>query len=258
MPSPFPGVDPYLEDPAHWTDFHHDLITALRECLIPLVAPAYWVAVEERVYIAWEGESGDEDVLRPDVLVNSRPRRAARREPHGRQPGIPTAVAEHALQVPHREALLEVRRREGHEVVTVIEVLSPTNKHPGEGQDSYQGKRARVLCSSANLIEIDLLRAGSRPPMLHPLPRADHMVLVTRRAERPRCAVYAWNLPDAMPPVPVPLRPGAPEPALDLKRALDIVYDRARYDMVLDYRRPPVPPLRPAAARWARKLLAGR
>lgn len=150
-----------------------------------------------------------------------------------------------------------MRGREGHEVVTVIEVLSPTNKHPGEGQDSYQGRRSRVLCSPANLMEIDLLRAGSRPPMLHPLPRADYMVLVTRRAERPQCAVYAWNLPDAMPLVPVPLRPGAPEPPLDLKRAVDIVYDRARYDMVVNYHKPPAPPLRPAAARWVRKQVAG-
>src|SRR3954467_10805886 len=49
MPSPFPGMDPYLEDPAFWRDFHGEFIYACRDEIFNGLPDGYEAAVDEQV-----------------------------------------------------------------------------------------------------------------------------------------------------------------------------------------------------------------
>jgi len=158
MPSPFPGMDPYLERRNVWPDVHSALIVATRDALAPQVAPAYYVAIEERTYIM--ALDGAEFIGRPDVAIVTAPTEA---RPVG-EAGTATAVTSMAQTVvlplyeEVRERYLEIRAAQTHAVVTVIEVLSPSHKASGEGREAYEEKRRQVLSTLTNLVEIDLLR----------------------------------------------------------------------------------------------------
>lgn len=123
-------------------------------------------------------------------------------------------------------AFLEIRDRRNRALVTVIELLSPANKRPGEDRRQYLTKRHQLIATGVNLIEIDLLRGGPRMPM-HDLPSCDYCVLVARPEEWPDAAIWPIALRDPLPKVPVPLRPGEPHAALDLRALLDRLYDAA-------------------------------
>ena len=160
MPSPFPGMDPFLEHPDLWPDVHNALIAAMRDVLAPALRPRYYVAIEERAYL----EDSSELVLvgRPDFAVVG-----AGGEAGGTtEPVRGARVVEVDLPVafPVRGTYLEVRGVAGGDVVTVIEILSPGNKRPGTGRRLYLDKRATVLATRTSLVEVDMLRAGERMP----------------------------------------------------------------------------------------------
>jgi hypothetical protein len=156
-----------------------------------------------------------------------------------------------------REGYLEIRDARTHTVVTVIEVLSPSNKAPGAGRDEYESKRRQVLATVTNLVEIDLLRAGE-PMEMQPLSKSDYRILVRAGWERPRARLYAFSVREAIPEVPVPLQRGEKEVVLAVGKLLSEIYDRARYDIRLNYRQPPEPPLAPEDAAWADELLRAK
>ena len=253
MPSPFPGMDPYLEHPALWPDVHNGLIAAIRDTLGPLLRPRYFVALEERVYV--EEAQGLTLVGRPDLTVvgSSRPEAAAAKAATG------AAVVEVEVPIADRlrETYLEVRGVEEGEVVTVIEVLSPANKRPGEGRRLYLQKRTSVLSTLTTLVEIDLLRSGERMTIVGAWPRSDYAILWSRSWQRPRAHLLPFDLRDPIPGFAIPLRKGEEEPPLDLGAVLAGLYDRAGYDLRVDYRRPAEPPLAEADAAWARTRLEG-
>ncbi len=251
MPSPFPGMDPYLEHPARWESVHHWLIPALGELLGEAVPEHYRVAIERRVYL-----------LDPDDLVLvGRPGSSVV------GPARPTlgdgAIAtlspsvEVALPIPDdiRQGYLEVREVQSGEVVTVVEILSPTNKEPGAHRREYLGKRERVRSTETDLIEVDLLPSGPRMPMFHPPERYDYGVLVARSTDRSRGTLFPFSVRDPLPRIPLPLRPGEPEPEIPLQRMLDQAYDRGHFERWIDYDHEPVPPLPPDDAAWAAALL---
>jgi hypothetical protein len=149
------------------------------------------------------------------------------------------------------QSFIEVRDREGEDVVAVIELLSPSNKRPGPDREQYLGKRAALLRTPAHLVEIDLLRAGPRMPM-DGLPACDYCVMVSRAESRPHADLWPIGLRDTLPPVPVPLRGGDPDARLDLQTIVHRVYDAAGYVKMI-YRRPPEPPLSSTDAAWARR-----
>ena len=155
-----------------------------------------------------------------------------------------------------RETYLEVREPGSGEIVTVLEILSPKNKRPGEGRRAYEEKRRSVLASRTSLVEIDLLRAGDRMPVLGDVRSADYRILVSRGDRRPRSELYIFSLRDPIPRVLLPLRRGDSEPLIDVAAALGVIYDRASYDMSVDYAREPVPPLPEADREWARTVTA--
>jgi hypothetical protein len=151
---------------------------------------------------------------------------------------------------------LEIRDAPGRDLVTVIELLSPTNKSDCHGREQYLGKRNLYFNSDINFIEIDLLRAGGPMPFHGETIGADYRVLIARSADLPRAKLREFNVRAPIPPIPIPLRPGEAEPTLDLNAVLHGVYERARYDIRIDYSVPPVPPLRADDAEWAAGIVA--
>lgn len=250
MPSPFPGMDPYLEHPALWPDVHQRLIVALADTLGPMLRPRYRAAVEERVYVT--DAEGPFFIGRPDVAVVGPAVGPALSDPLA---FIEPRVVEVPLPDHIREGYLEVRDVATGEVVTVIEVLSPTNKRPGEGRRLYEEKRLQVLGTRTHLVEIDLLRGGEPMRMWGDGRDSHYRILVSRAERRPRADLYAFTLRNPLPPFPLPLRAGDEEPTVELGVLLRALYDRAGYDLAVDYAVKPVPPLEGDDAAWANQLL---
>lgn len=247
MPSPFPGMNPYLERAAVWPDFHAGYIQKLRAQIAPQVPARYFVRVQEHLYFHELPEPSARLVGYADVGVSDR-------QPGG---GASTGAAviaapatvELVVQVEERRThAVEVIDRDGGRVVTVIEVLSPANKYAGPDRDQYVAKRLELLRAGVNYIEIDLLRGGPRV-IPHP-PPCDYYAMVARTPELPRAGVWPVRLRERLPAVPVPLRPGDPEPILDLQEALHSQYDEGLYARFI-YLGDPEPQLSPEDAAWA-------
>ncbi len=257
MPSPFPGMDPFIEGQV-WRDFHIRFIAATAEVLTPVLLPRYLVLAEETVYVEHQSSNGDAArVISPDVFVAE----ACGGSGGGAAAAVAAEPAILTLPMPveYREAYLTIRRPDSMELVTAIEVLSPNNKRQGSvGQRKYPRKRDVVAESRTNLVELDLVRAGQRLPMVEPLPPGDYYAIVSREESRPKAEVYHWTLRDALPAVPVPLAAGDTDASLDLQQVFTTVYDRARYDFVLRYDLPVQPSLAETDAAWAQQVLAGR
>jgi len=252
MPTPFPGMDPYLEHPDLWPDVHHRLIVAIADALAPVLRPRYRVLVETRTYRVEPGEVVF--IGRPDVTTVHPMREAAQpyAAPAPRQPLTVEVPVPDLVE----EGYLEVRDVRSGEVVTVVELLSPTNKRPGEGRRLYETKRLSILGSLTHLVEIDLIRAYE-PMLVYGDGRHRHYrILVSRAERRPRAELYAFNVQDPIPTFKLPLRRGDEEPVVDLGRLLHELYDRAGYDLSVDYRQDPVPPFEGEAAEWVAELLA--
>jgi hypothetical protein len=148
-----------------------------------------------------------------------------------------------------------IRQRETARLVAVIELLSPVNKRRGKGREEYLEKRRTFLASPVHVIEIDLLRRYPRMPFDDPLPPAHYMVMVCKAGERPRSSVWPISVRQPLPTIPIPLLPPDPPVPLELGQALRTAYERARYDLRVDYHQPPIPPLSSADAAWAAALI---
>ena len=258
MPSPFPGMDPFIEGQT-WEDFHTTFLTVIREMLMPRVRPRYIVKVQQHVYLARGGEAPDR-VVEPDLSVLRGD--AGLPTGAGGSEGATATMAPviHTVPVPrrYRQAFLTIRSRESQDVVTVLELLSPWNKEEGKGRNKYLAKRANIFLTPANLVELDLLRGGRRLPTREPLEPADFYAFVCRKEELPQVEVYRWTLRDKLPTIPVPLADEDPDVPLDLGQAFTTTYDRAGYDYALDYRLPVEPPLESHLSDWTRSLVGHR
>lgn len=240
MPSPFPGMNPYLESDV-WHGFHLRLVPACGDAVVPQVRPEFIVTLEENVYIHELPASVRVPLGRPDVSILK-----------GGSQQAPTGGSAVAVDI-ERESYIEIRDRYTQKLVTAIEVLSPANKRPGPDRESYIAKRDRLLHSDANFVEIDLLRGWERMPA-ESIPPCDYCVLVSRVEERPHAGVWPIFLRDRLPVIPVPLTPSHPDAVLDLQDLLHQVYDRGAYADYL-YSRSPYPPLSPSDVEWAKQLL---
>lgn len=271
MPTPFPGMDPYLERPSLWPNVHNSLITALRDVLTPLLRPRYFVAVQERSYL--DDPFGLSFSNIPDAgIVGPYNRSAVRqRDLAPIAPATEPRTIELAMPDPMRETYLEVQEvgldadnevgingtTQSARVITLLEILSPGNKRQGEGRIEYERKRRRILRSMTHLVEIDLLRSGL--PMLKVADEEhDYMILVSRAEERPRAYWHPFSVRGPIPMFRLPLQEDDEEPLVDLNTILHQLYDRAGYDLRINYRAEPVPPLAEADASWADKLLRQR
>lgn len=256
MPNPFPGMDPYLEGDL-WTSVHTDLCAEIARQLAPKLRPKYVALSTRRVVLAPPEESGGSAGDRfPDVGILSA-------DSPGSTPSATAAVAPLILPAKFPEPIphvsIEIRDVADRRLITCIEVLMPTNKY-GSGWDEYAGRRLQMVSSAAHLVEIDLLRAGTRFPTAEPLPAVPYFVFVSRVERRHQVDVWPISLEQTLPTIPIPLLPGDPEVLLDLQLALTVVYDIIGYDELIDYTREPPGPLTPAEAAWIDEQLrrAGR
>jgi len=191
----------------------------------------------------------------PDVLVLSAPHEVGRPMAPAPASGIAPQVVEVPMPEEIHERYLVVREVTTQDAVTVIEIRSLANKLMHEGREAYEARRTIVLGSKINLVEIDLLRAG-RPLPPFQAGQSDYCILISPAPTRPRAMAYTLSVRDPLPTVPIPLQPIGPEPALPLNQLLHDLYERARYDLAIDYGQPPAPPWHDDDAAWARQLLS--
>jgi Protein of unknown function (DUF4058) len=260
MRPPFPGMDPWLEEPGFWLDFHNRLITSIADAIVPQVAPNYYVGIEQRTYESRPGAAIY--VGRPDVGITwVGPAESPSGGTESRSSSGP-GVLELDVEVPVTDHVdewyLEVREATKGKLVTVIEVLSPTNKSRQPGRKQYLRKRGKILDSQTSLVEIDLLRAGKAMPIEISSPvTGDYRILVSRGKSRPLARLYVFGLRQPIPPIPIPLLPRDAEPMLDLNSVLHDLYDRARFDLRLNYAAPAPPPsLAEEDVAWSREIVA--
>jgi hypothetical protein len=155
------------------------------------------------------------------------------------------------------ENYLEIHEVETGELVTVLEMLSPANKLHNQGREEYERKRDQIFRSRTNLVEIDLLRAGEPMMVVGRTVQSDYRILVSRGVERPHARLFAFNLRQPIPAFHIPLLPGDEEPLLDLGEVLHDHYDRARFDLRLNYEKAAVPPIKESDTGWALERIAG-
>lgn len=257
MPSPFPGMDPYLEDPAIWPDFHLRLITYIADALQPEIRPRYHAHIGERLYVVRPPRS-----IYPDAFIT---RRKPARVPAGHaseatlEPDTPVLIPLPPEEI--REVYIEIIdvAHDG-QVVTVIEVLSPANKTPGEDHERYHRKQEEVLSSETNLVEIDLLRAGEHTiavPAHYLIPHQPwrYLVSIIRAGQRDQAEVYPITLRQRLPRIAIPLAEPDPDTVLDLQAVFEQCYENAAYADIIDYTADPQVPLTPEDAGWAGELL---
>ncbi len=251
MRSPFPGVDPHLEHPALWPDVHNSIIGAIRDELSPRLRPRYYVALERRVYSFKPDDLAF--IGRPDVAVVS----PSTQPLGGRKAQSHTGLLE--VEVPMidevGETFLEVHEVGTGQVVTIVELLSPANKLHAKGRQDYEEKRDQVFQSRTSLVEIDLLRAGDPMPLVGDSTRTDYRILVSRGTQRPRAHLHAFGVREAIPSFSLPLAPGDAEAIVEFNTIVHDLYERASFDLRLDYAQPPVPALSDDDGAWAKKLV---
>jgi hypothetical protein len=259
--SPFPGMDPWLE--SSWGDVHHEIISKLADQIAEVLPDDLFVTVGERVYVfnpddQWQHWLPDVATF---VIGPGRAGGVAEADPA-------VAVAEPILikvpDEPVTEGFIEIRRlSDDRPLVTAVEVLSPTNKGTTQGRDEYLAKRADYHRPKVNLMEIDLLRGGRHlvgmpAASLRAEGDAPYKVVVRRGGELAglELAYYPIRLRERLPRVRLPMRPSDADVVLDLQQPIDHVYRRGRYDLQIDYARPPDPPLSADDAAWAAERLA--
>ncbi len=264
MATPFPGMDPYLERPNLWSNVHNSLITAIRDFLTPRLRPRYFVAVEERSYLDDATAAGfmavpDVGVIGPytpsPVAVLERP--TIMTEPQVIDLPMPEQIRETYLSIQEvgtsdlaTEMWLE--GEDGLKVVTILEILSPWNKGSREGRAQYMRKRHEIFHSYTNLVEIDLLRAGQG---FVERGRDLYHILVSDAAMRPRAHAYPFSVRQPIPSFRLPLQADDDWPLLELTTILHELYDRAGYDLRINYQADPIPAFAEEDAQWIDILL---
>jgi hypothetical protein len=249
-------MNPYLEQEDVWHDFHERFLPHVAEVIGSQLAAHYIVKIDQHIYIHEPPAEQRTFLGRGDVFVASR---QPSTEAGATATAPRTAPAQVVLPSVDVESLnyLEIRDRRDRRLVTVIELLSPTNKYAGPDREQYLGKRGALLASSAHLLEIDLLRGGPRMPFAAPMPECEYYVLVSRMEKRPQADFWPLRLREPLPLIPIPLRPPDADAQLDLQAALHHIYDAARYGHYI-YEGAPQPALRTADEEWARQFIPAR
>jgi hypothetical protein len=221
MPSPFPGMDPYLEDEPLWPAFHHQLVLALYQVLLPGLIDRYRARLGQRHYVT-------EQALFTSVVREE-----------------------------HHEDFIEVRDHKNARLITLLEVVSPANKMTRPGREAYLERRLEARNGGASLVELDLVLQG--PPTLdysrEGLPDWDYAVTVTRSSKPEQYEIYTSTLQKRLPRFRLPLSADDRDTVLDLHSAFARAYDQGGFSSKIDYRRDPTTPLEDEDRRWLNDLL---
>ena len=258
MASPFPGMDPYLE--RHWGDVHQRLITYACDQLQGRLPSDLRARVQERVFV--ESAASVERSMYPDIRVVERGlERPGPTALHQGGVALAEPLVVHIEDEPVTQGFVEIIDvGSGKRVITVIEVLSLSNKLPGQGQTLYFTKQQELMGGRVSLVEIDLLRAGqrvlaSRHSNIPESQQTPYQICVRRGWKASAMEVYPVSLRERLPAFRVPLRETDTDAHLDLQGLIEQCYRNGGYDDDLDYRVDPEPPLDSANATWADELL---
>ena len=221
MPSPFPGMDPFLEEEPLWPTFHHQLVTCLYQILIPGLVDRYRARVGQRHYTT-------------------------------EQPLFTSVLREE-----HHEEYIEIRQRSDGRLITLIDVVSPANKTTETGRQAYLAKRRESRAAGANLVDIDLVLQGQT--MLdysrEGLPDWDYAVTVTRATQPDRFEIYTATLQKKLPRFRMPLASDDRDTVVDLYVTFTRSYDQGGFGGKIDYKRDPSISLAEEDRRWLNDLL---
>ncbi len=223
MPSPFPGMDPYLEHPKIWSSFQHQLLACLYQILLPGLVDRYRARVGSRSYIS-------------------------------EMPLFTSIIREE-----YTEEFIEIRTRSDNRLVTLLEVVSPANKTTAAGRQTYLDKRKEAVMQKAGVVEIDLVLQG-KPTLTYSregLPEFDHAVSVTRATAPDRYEIYTATIQKRLPKFKLPLAPDDRDALLDLQAAFGRAYDLGGFSSMINYKGSPPPdvPLTDANKAWIDDLL---
>lgn len=256
MRSPFPGMDPYLENPAFWSDFHATFINYWREAVADRIPDHYEARIDERVNLV---------EVQPEKIRRFKPDVAVTRGPHSPAPGpaasgvatlepvvVPLLIEEEA-----RETYIQILHRPDRTLVAILELLSPSNKEEPD-RSTYLARRNTLLHRDVHLVELDLLLKGQRIPLADAYPAGNYFALVADAMRRPNCDVYGWTMRQPLPPIPIPLRPPDPAVWIDLAAVFAIAYDRGRYARSIDYTQLPPISLPGDELTWAQECARSR
>jgi len=249
----FPGMDPFLEDPQLWPSLHTSMIVYIRDQLQPQLRPRYIATIEERVFV----EGPDREVI-PDVWIRERLEKSAAVGVAALEADAPEVVTIPSLEVHQRYIAIHYRKSD-RPVVTLIELLSPSNKAAGPGRESYLMKQREVLRSPTHLVEVDLLRKGTHTVAV-PLGAAkkrgpyQYLACVNRSlGSRAEYEIYRIQRDQRLPRVRIPLADDDPDVVLDLQAAFRHAGEQGEYE--IDYSQPCIPPLSPEDQAWADDLI---
>ncbi len=255
MTSPFPGMDPFLEDQGYWKEFHTVFLTWTQDALGDRVPDAYEVRIEERLSLVYEPDLDTKRDVWPDVGILRSTGTAGASSPTSATMTLePVALAlpRHRLEEVS-EARIEIRRFPDRELVTAIELLSPSNKE-APGEPIYSQKRLELIHQPVHLVELDLLIRGKRLAMEDELPKGHYYAFVSRAERRFLSDIYTWSIRDPLPTIPIPLMAPDPDIPLNLAEVFNTVYQRARYARSIDYTAPLDLPVKPEDRAWAEKI----
>jgi hypothetical protein len=236
MLGPFPGINPFIEAQGYWPDFHLKFLNYLQETLADHLPDDYEARLDERVNLI-DVDAGEARQIIPDIALIQRTRAGvASTQPTGalllEPETIPTIILDE-----DRETFLTIVHRPDRNLVTVIELLSPSNKTDPSRRD-YLTRRNAILGQAVHLVELDLLVSGRRLPMKRPLPGADYHAVVSRWERRPDCDVYSWTVRQPLPRLPIPLRDPDPDVVVDLAFVYETAFTRGRYARSIDESKP--------------------
>jgi hypothetical protein len=248
-------MDPYLEAPHLWSDFHTTFLVALRKEIAERLPDRYTAHVERHVWIHEPDAAERSRRVRPDVIVSER------KESSVTTTTVSTIAAPLTVLLPasrhEGQVFLTIVDVHDNKVVTVVELLSLSNKQPGPERETYLTKRLDYLASGTNLVEIDLLRSGLPMPVeAGSENNADYSVLVCRATDLPQAGKWEFSVRDPLPRIPIPLLAADGDIAVELRKCLERTYDEAQYHREIDYTQPPPTPLRESVVAWARELLS--
>lgn len=255
MRSPFPGMDPYLETPAFWSDFHASFILYWRDALLDCLPDNYEARIDEKVSLV-EFSPPQQKLIEPDVALTHRGPAQARSPAPGGVATLEPVTLSLIIEEENHERHIEILHRPDRQLVAVLELLSPTNKKQ-PGRSIYLARRNALIFHPVHLVELDLLLKGQRLPLEQELPAGDYYALVSRWDRRPECDVYAWTMQQALPVIPIPLLPPDADVRLDLSAVFVMTYERGRYARSLDYNGPPPVALDPARLTWLTERARG-
>jgi hypothetical protein len=246
-------MDPYLEDPAVWSDFHGSFLLSIRAELNTRLPEGYVARWDRYVWVDEPEDDETVTLVRPDVFVT----RA--HDQSNDEASVVLAAPTMAILPqfePKGKGFLKIVDAKGKRVVTVVEMLSPTNKAPGKDRNAYLEKRQEYFRTGTNLVEIDFLRGGVRPPIEGKRAPADYYILVSAAVDFPRAGIWPLTIRDPLPPIPVPLDPGVEPVVVPLQPCFERCYHEARFWEDIDYNLAPEPPLGEVDAIWSQQRIA--